>query len=332
MKIVSCEDDMTHHPYGVFNISCTITSFIIMILPLHCLRRVKMMRKNYNEHQQQQHQQQQQQQQRDEDNTKLKSSSLTLMEHLSMYSIALSLLFTFNLYEHMTGYTGPPSIDSFGLVSNTVLCALLYELWWIKHCREVEEYRQSIKDNHGDNDNGLNLSDYDDYDNDDSLFTSPKMVTVNLYFLSILFMSIGFITSNEEEEDAQWKKWEKIVTEPFSIPINLYVIYATGKLCWMYSTDFSNVQRYRSLFHYWKRACIFLVLTGVGVKLEPVVCSLLDESHSLIQTVISRGYHSIILHIIIASLFYYISEAVFRMVEIELNVPEEEGGDKVKQS
>ena len=247
---------------------------------------------------------------------------MTLIQHLYMYSIALSLLFTFNLYEHMTGYTGPPSIDTFGLVSNTVLCALLYQLWWMKDCREMEEHRQSwIKDrNHDEND----LSRYND-----SLFKSPKMLTNISYFLSIAFLSIGFITSKTQEGETI--SWEEFITIPFSIPINLYVIYATGKLCWMYSIDFSHIRRYQSLFQYWKGACIFLVLTGVGVKVESVLCSLFD-SESLIQHVISRGYHSIILHIIITSLFCFISEAVFRMVEIELDVPEVGEDKKVKRN
>lgn len=284
MNFVSCEDDMVK-VYGIFNFACTSTSFIILALPIRYLRRCY--------------------------SRSYQSGKSRIILEQKIYSVTLSALFVFNLYEHMTGYTGPPSIQAFGIVNNTVLSSILYRIW---HSRNLKSKRDV-----------LNLS-----------MPSPVVVTTLFVILSIFFLCIGLVADMD---------WENHILQIVSIPINIYVIFTMGRLSWSYDRGNAQHDKYdiekkgnqqqikntTSLSRLWRRACIFLVLVGVGTESESLLCDNLN-SFTLGGVNISRLYHPIYLHLIITTLFYYVSECAFQLVEREFvnQVNEKNSAEKMK--
>jgi len=49
-----------------------------------------------------------------------------------LYAISQFLLFLGNLIEHMSGYLGPPNLDTMGLVNNMMLASAIHRSWWLQ--------------------------------------------------------------------------------------------------------------------------------------------------------------------------------------------------------
>lgn len=295
MPFVSCEDDMIHH-LGVFNIACTITSLITMVVPFHYLSHSISLASSVSTLEQTQQQ-------------RIKPITRGLILH----SVTILMLFLFNWYEHMTGYSGPPSIQTFGVVSSNMLAALLYNLWWMKMKRE-NITKDSIQ---GQNESSpLLLS--------SSLAAPlPQTITFLLTTLSIMCVSIGFVL------DAHWEK--VMVQDVISPFISIYTISTMGRLSYLYDEknhDHQHKQKgyeenYNAtvnspVFHSWKMACISFGIMMPGIELESSFCHLFDNDS--LQMVISRFYHSIFLHIIIPLTFFFVSKCACQLVEMELKL------------
>ena len=211
----------------------------------------------------------------------------------------------------MTGYVGPPSIQTFGLVNNIMLGALLFKLCDQSRIRQRKEdhtlKRRNKKGENDDNDEveksnsktkairvetGIILN---NLKQSFSFFLplSPEIVTLGSCLLSIGFLSIGFILND--------KKKEQNIIEISSVPVGIYVIATMGKLCWTYNnhhrdtkqqsshktsyrttTTFTNQKSKKknlSLFQLWKISCISLILVLSGIGIELSICN--DESKSL---------------------------------------------------
>lgn len=248
--------------HGLFNFACTITSIIILILPIHYLRRCFRQPE--------------------------KSKQPIILEQ-KLYSMSLLALFTFNLYEHATGYTGPPSIQTFGIVNNIMLSTLLYRIW---HCQKKTEGLAMLK-------------------------LCPTRVTFLLGTLSIVLLFIGFVVGIN---------WEDNILKVISPPVNIYVIFSTGRLSWIHDKNhdhcgvdakkeqFQKTGNTIYLFKLWRLACVFLILVGVGTETESKLCDYFNSRHRG-NLHLSRIYHPIYLHLIITLLYYFVSECAFQLVE-----------------
>ena len=274
-----------------------------------------------------------------------------IARELVLHSITLVALFFFNFYEHMTGYVGPPSIQTFGTVNTNMLAALLYNLWWTKTIREKNS-NSNKKNNivvtktevvaHKDitrerNDDSMICSTSMATCSKGSLYLSPPLlssslkapspqaITFLLITFSIMSLLIGFIL------DASW---EKVMIENVLSPlVSVYVILTMGRLSYLYDKKYPNNYGQKqhgqqqkvhskdvfSIFRIWKMACISFVIMIPGVELESSLCRNLDAD-DVRQMVFSRFYHSIFLHFIIPSTFFFVCECTFRLVEIELHL------------
>lgn len=193
-------------------------------------------------------------------------------------SVTLTSLFAFNLYEHQTGYIGPPCIDTFGCVNNVMLSTLLYKI------RYRREQQQGQLHNTGK--------------------VTPEMFTITMTLLSLALLFVGFGKI----------QLEQVATRVASVPVGLYVVVTMGRLSWKKSNDHIMQQHNGnptrlSMFQLWKLSCVFLIAVVVGVEVEPSLCHL--------SPIISRTYHSVFLHIIISALFGCVSECAFRLIENE---------------
>merc|ERR1719384_2501979 len=242
---------------------------------------------------------------------------------LIFHSTALFVLFLFNWYEHMTGYTGPPSIRTFGLVSSNMLAALLYNLWWTKTKREIN--KDSIQDQTTDESFPLLPS------SSRLVAPFPKTITFSMMALSIMYLIVGFVL------DAQW---EKVIVEDFMDPfISIIVISTMGRLSYMYNKNHdyyphSKQQQQEShdkknknskevkssAFHSWKMACISFCIMAPGIELESSLCHYFNNDGDVRQIAISRFYHSIFLHFIIPLMFFFVTKCTFQLVEMELKL------------
>jgi len=97
-----------HHPLGLFNDACTITSVPIMAVPLYYLQRAV---------------------------KKVLQGGGRDKAELLLMSTTLTALCISNLILHATGYIGPPCTDTFGCVHNVMLSALLYKIWYRRRSR-----------------------------------------------------------------------------------------------------------------------------------------------------------------------------------------------------
>lgn len=253
-KFVSCEDSLDN-VRGLFNCACTVTSVFIMVLPIHYLRKAVIKIRQT------------------QDETEGKTELLLM-------STSLTALFSFNLYEHASGYTGPPSIDTFGCVNNLMLSTILYRL---SH-RERSKARTK---------RGIN-------ENDEMWkLPSPRSFTVLMILLSGFLLIIGF--------DNQ--KTERTITNVVSSPVSMFVVYTMGWLSWnLNRKEYGNNSMMRKLpLKLWKSACILAPLVMVSVEMEKRLCD--------IGPIVSRLYHSIYIHIVIPLLFLCVTECSFRLYD-----------------
>ena len=219
-QFVSCEDDMPPK-LGLFNGFCTVTSIMIMLVPIHFLQRA----------------------------TKIVLfDGQTDRVELLFMSISMTALFFFNLFQHATGYIGPPCIDTFGCVNNLMLSTVLYKVWYNKfNGRGIIQMKR---------------------------IPVPRNFTIVMISLSFALLVGGFFKV----------KFEQIATKSISVPIGAYVVLTMGKLSWNYSKNESE-PGYWSPLNLWKSACIFAVLVVIFVELERSLCHLGSEFSRLYHSI-----------------------------------------------
>jgi len=168
---------------------------------------------------------------------------------LLFMTISMTALFFFNLFEHATGYIGPPCIDTFGCVTNLMLSTVLYKVWYNKFNRRgiIQMKRIPV----------------------------PRNFTIGMISLSFSLIVVGFVKV----------KFEQIATKSISGPIGAYVVLTMGKLSWNCSKKEASESAYWSPLNLWKSACIFAVLVSIFVELERSLCHLGSEFSRLYHSI-----------------------------------------------
>lgn len=219
-QFVSCEDDMPPK-LGFFNGFCTVTSIVIMLVPVHFLQRA----------------------------TKIVLfDGRTDKIELLFMAISMTSLFFFNLFQHATGYIGPPCIDTFGCVNNLMLSTVLYKVWYNRfNMRSIIQKKR---------------------------IPVPRHFTIVMISLSFTLLVVGFVKV----------KFEQIATKSIFGPIGAYVVLTMGKLSWNYSKKESE-PGYWSPLNLWKSACIFAILVVIFVESERSLCHLGSEFSRLYHSI-----------------------------------------------
>jgi hypothetical protein len=221
------------------------------------------------------------------------------MFELKLYSITQLLLFYGNLHQHWTSRIGPPCIDTLGCVNNLILSAVVYRIYYYQNHNNNKPSTTRIT------------------------IITPAMATTFLMVLSIFLLGIGWY-------DIQWESYLTIRTAPL---VGLYVVRMMGKYSYQpllylppkkkvedkkdyYKANIessnSSSRRERKLYN---MALGLLVLVVTLTELERFLCPILTNNNNDFSIVVKRLYHSVLLHGIITSLFWCISELAFEVVQ-----------------
>mmetsp|Transcript_16952 Transcript_16952/g.26269 ORF Transcript_16952/g.26269 Transcript_16952/m.26269 type:complete len:271 (-) Transcript_16952:589-1401(-) len=255
---VSCEDSLPPID-GIFNYAATLTSVLMMVCPIHFLYRSI-------------------------------NSRDKLGTEAMLYSIALTYLFSMNLYGHATGYIGPPCMDTCGCLMNLMLSTLVYREMWE---RRVNNNSKTGPKKH--------------YVDSVLLKLKPTIFTMIISCISMFMYCAGFISI----------KLEETVTNIISPPAGIFVVYTMGRLSY---EDYKGIDgskqkkqngRY-STWSLWKGAFVSTPLVVISVELEPSVCEPISIMSPFSRT--EAFYHAVYLHAIIATLFWLVSECAFQLV------------------
>ena len=253
-QFVSCEDDMLPIPHhklgGVYNPAATLTSIAIMYVPLAFIHRAFFPKQQEE-----------------------------MVLEMKLYAMSQFLLFFGNLYQHWTGYMGPPCLDT---------CSCVYALMLLSLLNRVDAAAAKERKE----------------DEESSVLRSPKQFTNLMITIALVLVSIGF-------HDTEMETFATMSVVPI---VGFSALYRLGRLCHARRLDllvFGNNNPSTAVAAataspwtlYLTLVLLIFVVLG-SAEAERFLCPYMSELGK-------RMYHSIYLHIIVPAHFWVMNELVF---------------------